>query len=165
MGNCLICFLNGLTVGFKKALLTSGSLDQAERLCYIMSMRTKGELVGKKKSHKMIFMRLWLPHIKMGWKKITRIGPFLSVLKSNCFQKQHDIDLGFMIWWQLAPACQGMCEMWLVQTKICCQAKRHTRFWRLSRKKESQRAPWSFFNSDFQPTWYFGSITLNKVCF
>lgn len=145
MGNCLICLLNGLTVGFKKALLTFGSLDQAERLCYIMSMRTKGELVGEKKSHKMIFMRLRLPHVKMGWKKITHVGPFLSVLKSNCFQKQHDIDLGLIIRWLLAPGFQGMCEMWLVQTKICCQAKRHTRFWRLSRKKESQRAPWSFF--------------------
>ena len=49
MRNCLICLLNGLTVGFKKELLTFGSLDQAERLCYIMSMRTKGDLVGKKK--------------------------------------------------------------------------------------------------------------------
>lgn len=128
MGNCLICLLNGLTVGFKKALLTFGSLDQAERLCYIMSMRTKGELVGEKKSHKMIFMRLRLPHVKMGWKKITHVGPFLSVLKSNCFQKQHDIDLGLIIRRLLAPGFQGMCEMWLVQTKICCQAKRHTRF-------------------------------------
>lgn len=50
MGNCLICLLNGLTVGFKEALLTFGSLDQVERLCYKMSMRTNGELVGKKKA-------------------------------------------------------------------------------------------------------------------
>lgn len=67
--------------------------------------------------------------------KITHVGPFLSVLKSNCFQKQPDVDLGFLVQWLLAPGCQGMCEKWLVQTKICCQAKRHSRFRRLSRKK------------------------------
>lgn len=55
----LICLLNGLTVGFKKALLTFGYVDQEKQLYCIMRVKTEGELIvyiqlAKKKSHKII---------------------------------------------------------------------------------------------------------------
>lgn len=147
MGNCLICLLNGLTVGFKKALLTFGCIDQEERLCFMVRMRTKGELAvylqsaEQKTSHKMISMETQTSTCQNGMeKKITHMGSFLSVLESICFQKQHGVELGCPIQCLLAPCCQGECEMWPVQIEMCRKGKRHTRFQRLSRKKESQIA-------------------------
>lgn len=70
---CLICLLNGLTVGFKKALLTFGCKDQEERLCCVMRMRTEGELVvylqSAKNSHKLFSERARLPHVKLDGNK------------------------------------------------------------------------------------------------
>lgn len=100
---CLICLLNGLTVGFKKALLTFGCEDQEERLYCIMRMRTKGELVvylqSAKNNHEIVSRKSQTFSCQTEMEKeITLIRPFLTLLKSICFQKQHDIELGCPIW-------------------------------------------------------------------
>jgi hypothetical protein len=85
---CLICLWNGLTVGFKKALLAFGYVDQEKKkLCYIV--KTKRELIVcmqlAQTSHKIISKKsqTFLCQVWIGEKKpITRIA-----FSSNPFSK------------------------------------------------------------------------------
>lgn len=80
--------MNGLTVGFKKALLTFGYVDQEKQLYCIMRVKTEGELIvyiqlAKKRAIKLFPGRARLSYDNWNWKKNTHAEFFSNAVNKH----------------------------------------------------------------------------------